>query len=335
MTHLRTLRLTAALQALALASLVAAPALAAPPRAGAKAASPEAKAPAKADAKAPAAAKAETKDEKKPAPAAGTPAAGAAPADGAPPADGAAPVAAPEPPPPPKPGHVVIHSDADDLVAQVDGALVGLKKGPNKVELKPGDYTIVVKTKKGEAVGSYKVTVQSEAEASVKVVTTGVIVLGVNDGSSLEVDGKKVAPKDGTAKLSVKAGKHSVVVKRPGFFGRKGDLDVTAGKTHSIDPALDKLKAGNKTLAWVGVVGGGALVLTGVLLEALVDANKFGGDATRWAVMGVGTAGFVGGTILMKQILKKENNPPVKPGTIKASVALSPATRSASLALRF
>ena len=236
-------------------------------------------------------------------------------------------------PAPAKPGHIVVVADADGLVAQVAGALHGLKIGANRFEVKAGAHTVVVQTKKGAKVGSYDVTVAAEGEATVKVATVGTLTLNVADGGALEVDGKKIKAKDGVASTSVSAGKHSVVVRRPGYFGTKGDLEVMAGTRVAIDPAMEKFKGGNTTLAWVGVLGGSALVLSAVLIEAFADADALGGDATRWALVGVGAAGFVGGTILMKDILKKENNPPVHPGTIKAK--LSMASKGARVAFRF
>lgn len=226
------------------------------------------------------------------------------------------------PPAKPAPGHVVIVADADGLVAQVGGALHGLKKGANRYPLPAGSHTVVVKNKKGAKIGSYPVTIAPAGEATVKVATVGTLTLNVADGGSLEVNGKKVKAKNGVASTSVPAGSHSIVVKRPGYFGTKGSLEVAAGSKLAIDPAMEKFKGGSRTLAWAGVVGGGALVVTAVLLEAFADAGDVGGDATRWVLVGVGTAGFVGGTILMKDLIKKENNPPVHPGKIKAKLSL-------------
>lgn len=312
-------------------SLAAAPVFAGPPRPTAKATAADAKAPADkpADAKAADAKPAGTKaaDAK----AADTKAAadGGAAADGA----AAAPTTPVEPPPPPKPGHLVIVADDDNFVAQFAGALHGLKKGSNRFEVKAGDYTIEVKTKKGAKVASYSAKVQPEKDTTVKVVTTGTLQLNVADGGSLEVDGEKIKAKGDVATATVKAGKHSVVVKRPGYFGTKGDVAVMAGSRLAIDPAMEQFKGQDPTLAWVGILGGGALVLTAVAMEIFVDATAAGGDATRWALVGFGTAGFVGGTMMMKDIIKAENNPPVHEGKIKTKVASS--GKKISFAFRF
>ena len=265
----------------------------------------------------------------------------AAPTDGRPvaPADGVAPDAAPaepEPAPePPKPGHIIITADADDLVAEVAGAVHGLKTGSNSIEVAAGDWTVVVRTKAGKAIGSYPAHVDPGADANVTVVSTGALVIPVENGRTVEISGKAVEAKDGKVEARFAAGKVPVVVKEPGKTGIKGDVEIMMGKTATIDPKLEAFDPGNKTLAWVGILGGGALVLTGVLMESFVDASSAGGDATRWTMMGVGTAAFVGGTILMKNILAKENDPPVKDGTFDVRLSASRNGGAASLALRF
>ncbi|MEY3013792.1 MAG: hypothetical protein RIT45_2527 [Pseudomonadota bacterium] len=241
---------------------------------------------------------------------------------------------APEPPSP-KPGHVVIESDADGLVAEVAGAVHGLKIGANRIEVAAGDWTVAVRDKAGKAVGSWSVHVDPEGEAKVTVVTTGEVVIPVSNGRVVEINGKAVEAKNGEVRTRLPAGKASVVVKEPGKVGIKGDVEVTAGKSASIDPKLEHFEPGNKTLAWVGIVGGGALVLAGTLMEPFVDASAAGGDATRWAMVGVGTAAFVGGTILMKDILAKENAPPVKDGSFDVRLSGGRRGGMATFALRF
>lgn len=262
-----------------------------------------------------------------------------APADGAAPADGTAPAdaeVAPAPePPPPKPGHVVIVADAEGLVAELGGAVHGLKVGENRIEIAAGDWTVAVRDKAGKAVGSWSVHVDPEGEAKVEVVTTGLLVVPIRDGRSVEVDGKAVEAKGDRVEIRRSAGKVPVVVKEPGKTGVKGEVELVAGKTATIDPSLQAFDPGNKTLAWSAILGGGALVLAGTLMEPFVDASSFGGDATRWAMVGVGTAAFVGGTILMKDILAKENNPPVKDGNFDVRLAAGRKGGMASLALRF
>jgi hypothetical protein len=163
----------------------------------------------------------------------------------------------------------------------------------------------------------------------------GSIVVEVSDQQAIEVDGKAVTVKDGRAQSSHAAGKHSVVVSAPGRVGQKADVEVVAGKTHTISTELQQLEIGNKSLAWAGIFGGGALLLTSVLMESFVDAGAAGGDVTRWGLAGVGTAGFVMGTIMMKDILKKESAPPVEDTTFKVRVSAARGFQGASVALRF
>ena len=252
----------------------------------------------------------------------------AAPAADAAPAAEAAPAA-------PATGTLVLTTDVADLTAHLSCAggtrKEALSKGANRLTLPACEYSIEVKNKAGATVGKYSAAVTPVDEVKVTVATVGKLRLSVADGSSLEVDGKKIAPTKDTAEAELSAGKHSVVVRKPGFYGTKSQIDVLAGKTQSLNPTFEKFTAPRKTLAWAGIIGGGALVLTAVLMEGLVPAEEMGGDITRWALMGAGVAGFVGGTILMKTSLKQENNPPVRDG----SIPVASASRGARLALRF
>ena len=184
-------------------------------------------------------------------------------------------------------------------------------------------------------VASFKVMIASEKDARVTVVTKGQVVIAAAGKTAVQIDGKAQTAADGTVTSTVEAGKHSVVITSPGMVGRSSDIDVVAGKTHSITAALEAFDAGSKPAAWAGIIGGGALILTAVLVESFADVGAMGGDATRWALVGVGTAGFVGGTILMKGILEREANPPIKPGKLDVKVSATPTMKGASLALRF
>lgn len=240
-----------------------------------------------------------------------------------------------EPPPPPKPGNVVVASDSDGLVAELAGALHGLKVGDNTYELQPGEHAIIVRDRANKEVATFKVMIESEKDARVTVVTKGQVVIAAAGDTAVQIDGKAQTAKDGTVAATVAAGKHSIVITSPGRVGRSSDIDVVAGKTHSVTAALEAYDAGSRPAAWAGIIGGGALILTAVLVESFADVSALGGDATRWALVGVGTAGFVGGTILMKGILEREANPPIKPGTLDIKVSATPTLRGAALAMRF
>ena len=232
-------------------------------------------------------------------------------------------------------GHVLIVSDADALVAEVAGALHGLKTGENRIQVPAGATKIVVRSKKDAEVATFQVNVPAAGEARVTVVTKGTIVVDAGEQQAVEVDGNAVTAKDGRMESSVAAGKHSVVVSAPGRIGQKGDIEVVAGKTHTISPQLRQLEIGNKSLAWAGIYGGGAMVLVSVLMESFVDAGAAGGDVTRWGLAGVGAAAFVLGTIEMKDILKKESTPPVDDTTFKVKISSARQFRGAGVSMRF
>lgn len=240
--------------------------------------------------------------------------------------------AAPEPP---KPGAIVIVADADELVAEVAGAVHGLKKGDNRFEVAAGACTVVVKTKAGQAVGSYDVQVPAGGEQRLVVVSTGAVEVPVQGERTVEIAGKPVAAVDGKVSARLPPGKVPVVVREPGKTGLKGEVVVVVGKTATVDPKLEAFDPGNKNAALAGIIGGGAMVLLGVLMEGPIDATALGGDATRWALFGVGTAAFVGGTIWMKDIIAKENSPPVKDGSFDVRLSGGRSGAGAAIAWRF
>ncbi len=236
---------------------------------------------------------------------------------------------------PPPPGYVNLASDATGLVAEFNSALHGLKEGNNRYELPVGDYAVVVTDGAKKEIAREQVRVESKQTATVTVVTKGKVIIAAGKSVAVQIDGKAAVAKDGKVESTVVAGKHSVVITEPGMIGREGALEVTAGKTHMVSAKLSPYDAGSKTAAWAGVIGGGGLILTAVLLEAFADPVAVGGDATRWALVGVGTTGFVSGTIMMKGILKREANPPVKKGKLNVKISAGPQMKGAAVAMRF
>ncbi len=109
---------------------------------------------------------------------------------------------------------------------------------------------------------------------------------------------------------------------------------MLAGKTHAIAPELAAFDPGNRTVAWAGVLGGGALLLTSVLVERFAGADEMGGEPVRWGLVGLGLAGFVGGTMMMKDILRKEAKPPLKDGSFDVKVSAASMQRQAAIARR-
>lgn len=244
----------------------------------------------------------------------------------------AAPVAA-------APGKLIIHADADDLVAEVrapgsEPRMVGLKKGDNPIEVASGTVQISVQTKAGKKVGDFTVEVTAGGEAKLVVRSRGTLVVQVPADADVKVGDKEVEAQDGKFTVDVEPGSHSVLVQRAGHFGQKGEIAVAAGKTATVVPQFEAYDyGGKKTYAYAAIIGGGALVLAAIALDTVGTYDEFGGDATRWTLLGVGAAGFVGGTILLKHTL--DEAAPIKDVRYDVKIARMQGGAVASLGLRF
>lgn len=265
------------------------------------------------------------------------PAKGKRPPAATPPPAAAAPPAAPAAPA--APGNVVITADADDLVAEIkpasgDARVVGLVKGDNRIELAAGDATVTITTKAGRRISDNKVTVASGADVALDVKSRGKLVVQAPADASVELDGKDVPADAGQFSVDTTSGGHSVLVQRPGYYGQKGNVDVEVGKTAKLAPEFESFDAGSrKTIAWAGIIGGGALVVTAIVIDANTTYNQAGGDVVRWTLLGAGGAAFVGGTVLLKAIM--DEAAPVKDAKFSVQLAHLPGGGSAALALRF
>ncbi len=219
------------------------------------------------------------------------------------------------------PGSLVLVVDADTDEATVGGQAASLKKGENKLGLPAGNVAYVVKFSNGLTVkGDVKVPAGGEARA--EAWSAGKLLLHVGEGVKVEIDGKVAQVASGQVLQDVGIGAHTVVVTQPGYIGRKASVDVTGGHTAEITANLDKFDVPvDNTLAWVGIVGGGALIVTALVIDAVTQYDKVGGEATRWSLFGVGTAGFVGGTLLLKHNLDEVGTPPTKDGTFDVKVS--------------
>ncbi len=273
-----------------------------------------------------------------------TPAAEAAPAgEAAPPADrppaAETPPAAPAPPVVAAPGKLIIQADADDLVAEVrapgsEPRMIGLKKGDNSVEVASGSVQVSVQTKGGKKVSDSTVDVAPGGEAKLAVRSRGTVVIQVPADADVTVGGKDVEGQEGKFTVELEPGAHSLVVQRPGHFGQKGDVTVIAGKTATVAPQLESYDyGGKKTYAYAAILGGGALVVAAIALDALGSYDEFGGDVTRWSLLGLGAAGFVGGTIMLKHTL--DEAAPIKDVRYDVKIARLQGGAVASLGLRF
>lgn len=268
------------------------------------------------------------------------------PSDRPPPATPAAePAPAPEPTPPPPapaapaPGKIILQADADDLVAEVrapgsEPRMVGLKKGDNSVDVASGSVQVSVQTKGGRKVSDNTVEVPAGGEAKVAIHSRGTVVVQVPADADVSVGGKDIEGQEGKFSVELEPGAHSLVVQRAGHFGQKGEVSVVAGKTATVAPQFEAYDyGGKKTYAYAAIVGGGALVVAAIALDALGNYDDFGGDATRWSLLGIGAAGFVGGTILLKHTL--DEAAPVKDVRYDVKIARLQGGAVATLGLRF
>lgn len=266
-------------------------------------------------------------------PPAAPPAAESAPA---PPAE---PAPAPEPPPA-APGFLLLQADADDLLVDLTAPnqpaqRIGLKVGDNKIELPAGTVEVAVTTKEGRAVLTRSLTIVSAATETLAIVSRAKVVIEVAADASVELDGtERDAPTKGRSELLLPPGTHGLTVQRPGFFGRKGDFTAEVGKTTTVHVELDPYDAGGKkTWGWVGLIGGGALVVSAIAIDTFSKYDDIGGDATRWTLFGLGAAGFVGGTIVLKAAM--DEVAPVRPGKYDIRVARTQGGAAAMVQVTF
>lgn len=228
----------------------------------------------------------------------------------------------------PAPGALVVTADADGLVLEIrdagaDSRIVGLKAGENRFDLAAGTVQVVVRTAGGQVLNDAKVAVPAGGEVRLSAVSQGQVSVDAGDGAAVTLDGKPVPRTGGVHATSAVAGPHSLVVTQPGRYGQKGAVEVAPGRTAVVKANLQAYDVAGPTpaVAWVGVIGGGVLLLTGVALDALFEADEVGGDATRWALVGVGTAGFVGGTVALKRSMDATGEPPVREGAWQVQVS--------------
>lgn len=225
-----------------------------------------------------------------------------------------------EAPPVVAPGALILVVDADSDEVTVGGQAASVKKGDNRLSLPAGGVQYVVKfasgiTVKGEAV------VPAGGEVRAEAWSGGKLVLHVGDGSKVEIDGKAAMAAGGQVQADLPIGSHTLVVTQPGHIGRKATVDVAGGRTTEIFVNLDEFVVPvNNGLAWTGIIGGGVLIVTALVIDGVTTYDKVGGEATRWSLLGVGTAGFVGGTLLLKHNMDEVGTPPTQDGTFDVKI---------------
>lgn len=252
------------------------------------------------------------------------------------PAPVAAPPAEAAPPAPAAPGVLVLVADDDGLVAEVSGTIAGLKKGDNRFDLAAGSARVVVKTAAGKVVHEGVAVIPSAAEERIAIVSLGKLEVRAPAQSKVAVDGKDLTASGDAYAADLQPGSHSVVVTSAGRIGKKGSVEIEAGKKAAIAANLEAFEpAGHETLAWVGIIGGSALIVAALVVEATTKYDEAGGDPVRWTLLGVGSAGLVGGTLLLKSAMDEAAAPPVKEGTFDVKVTQVRGGAMARLAMRF
>jgi hypothetical protein len=254
--------------------------------------------------------------------------------------DSRPPLPAPPPPPPPPqtppvpvtppadatPSAVIVASDADASVTLKSGAVertVAVKKGDNRIELPRGHFVAQVDPAKARVQPTEGDLAEPGQEVRLVLTTQGRVMIALpGEDGRVEVDGKALAAKDGKASADLPAGPHSIIVRQPGHFGAKGSVDVAPGRTVDVAARLEKFEGGgNQNLAWAGILGGGALIVAAIAVDAFSKYDEIGGDTTRWTLLGLGTVGFVAGTILLKSSIDANASPPVKDASFDVKVA--------------
>lgn len=226
---------------------------------------------------------------------------------------------------PARPCAVIVTSDAETTVTLNAGAVertVTLKPGENRIEMPAGHFAVHADPARARIEPAEGDLGEPGQEVRVTVKTRGHVTVTVAGEGRAEVDGKPLTAKEGKAEVDLPAGEHSLIVKQPGYFGTKGALAVAPGRTAEVVPRLEKFSGGgNPTLAWAGILGGGALIVAAISIDAFSKYDQIGGDATRWTLLGLGSVGFVGGTILLKSAIDAEASPPVRDGSFDVKVS--------------
>lgn len=143
------------------------------------------------------------------------------------------------------------------------------------------------------------------------------------EGAGIEIDGKFTAAKDGEVKLTVKPGKHSVVVRQPGYLAVQGAVEVLPGAQVALTVQTQPYIRDHRP-ALALMIGGGVLALGAVALDASGTYDALGGDVLHWPMLIGGIASFVGGTLWLKSIRNDEFDPPVGDGRIDVRVSVGP-----------
>ena len=215
-------------------------------------------------------------------------------------------------------GALVVAVDQDDLRFSVGGGSDRpAKRGDNSVtDVPAGAQVVRIVDKAGKELHQSVVTIRAGGTARVEFFHFGTVKTPFPDATIEVVEPKKSGDKkdddekDGAKKktpqaaasLRLPAGKHTVIVRRPGRFPLKGTLDVTPGKSYSLTndaPTLPDRK-GLEIGMIVGLSLGLAMVTTATILELADVGKESGGDAAKFTLAGVGGGLFIASGAVLK-----------------------------------
>ncbi|MBI5610157.1 MAG: hypothetical protein HY902_14875, partial [Deltaproteobacteria bacterium] len=185
-----------------------------------------------------------------------------------------------------------------------------------------GAVKAAIASKSGRAVAQLDLSLAAGERKTVALVSRGALRVKVSADAQVQVDGKAVTMQDGVFAGDFEPGERSLVVQRVGYQGQKGNVAVQVGKTATVTPELERFDPGGRvTMAWASIAVGGALVVAALVVDATVSWDEYGGDVGRWSAFSLGAAGFIGGTVLLKNTLDQQAPVQERPFQIQVSGA--------------
>jgi len=200
------------------------------------------------------------------------------------------------------PGKLQISSMTDGATVMVDGKEVGTIPLPQPLRLAPGKHTLKI-TKRGftEYLDVFTIRARKTTVLDIDLLPfAGVLVVSSNEtDSQVFVDGKFA----GKAPLEkeVLIGKHTVRVRKPGYYNFIKTFNCIAGKVVELKVDLKAMPVGStpyrptpppppkwyeKWYVWAGAAGGLAAVTLAVVIPVLMlsgdEVEDFGADY-RWS----------------------------------------------------
>ena len=203
------------------------------------------------------------------------------------------------------PGHVVLRSDPSGVAVKVDGKAGG-KTPTEPLALKPGPHRFDLQAD-GYEPATRQVVVEADRDQEVAVelvgLPGGVVVRCPCPGAKVDIDREFVGVVPIDRPLSVRAGRHTVMVHAEGMEPFRQVVDVVAGQDTEVEARLTTPLAAPIELEdtsdrfhpwhWVAIGTGAAMLATGVVLTAVAahDRSKVtGAGRTDGVVTGITAA---------------------------------------------